>query len=127
MTGEALWLLGALFLGHYLGDYTPLLTARMLEAKAQGSPLKPIAGHAGVHSVLVGVAVAVLAAPGWSLLLAVCGIEFGTHFVIDATRGRLARLFPVLKDPDRGVYWRVLGLDQLAHMLVLLGIAALVL
>ncbi len=127
MTGDALWLLGALFLGHYLGDFTPLLTARMLEAKAQGSPLKPIAGHAGVHGVLVGVAVAVLAAPGWSLLLAVCGIEFGTHFVIDATRGRLARVFPVLRDPEQGVYWYVFGLDQLAHMLVLLGLAALVL
>ncbi len=127
MTGDALWLLGALFLAHYLGDFTPLLTARMLEAKAQGSALKPIAGHAGVHSVLVGVAVGVLAAPGWSLLLAVCGIEFGTHFVIDATRGRLARVFPVLKDPEQGVYWHVFGLDQLAHMLVLLGLAALVL
>ncbi len=127
MTGDALWLLGALFLAHYLGDFTPLLTARMLEAKAQGSPLKPIAGHAAVHSVLVGVAVAVLAAPAWSLLLAVCGIEFGTHFVIDATRGRLARVFPVLRDPERGVYWHVFGLDQLAHMLVLLGLATLVL
>ncbi len=127
MTGDALWLLGALFLAHYLGDFTPLLTARMLEAKAQGSPLKPIAGHAAVHSVLVGVAVAVLVAPAWSLLLAVCGIEFGTHFVIDATRGGLARVFPVLRDPERGVYWHVFGLDQLAHMLVLLGLAALVL
>ncbi len=126
MTGDALWLLGALFLAHYLGDFTPLLTARMLEAKAQGSPLKPIAGHAAVHSVLVGVAVAVLAAPAWSLLLAVCGIEFGTHFVIDATRGRLARVFPILRDPEQGVYWYVFGLDQLAHMLVLLGLAALV-
>ena len=127
MTGDALWLLGALFLAHYLGDFTPLLTARMLEAKAQGSPLKPIAGHSAVHSVFVGVAVAVLAAPAWSLLLAVCGIEFGTHFVIDATRGRLARVFPVLRDPEQGVYWYVFGLDQLAHMLVLLGLATLVL
>ncbi len=127
MTGDALWLLGALFLAHYLGDFTPLLTARMLEAKAQGSPLKPIAGHAAVHGVLVGVAVAVLVAPAWSLLLAVCGIELGTHFVIDVTRARLARPFPALKDPNQGVYWYIFGLDQLAHMLVLLGLAALVL
>ncbi len=127
MTGDALWLLGALFLAHYLGDFTPLLTARMLEAKAKGSPLKPIAGHAAVHGVLVGVAVGVLVAPAWWLLLAVCGIEFGTHFVIDVTRARLARPFPVLKDPERGVYWYVFGLDQLAHMLVLLGLATLVL
>lgn len=127
MTGEALRLLVGLLLAHYLGDFTPLSTRRMLEAKAQGGPMKPIAGHAAVHGVLVGLAIAALATPAWSLVAAAAGIEFVTHFIIDATRARMGRVVPAFSDPVQGAYWYLFGIDQFAHMLVLVGLAALVL
>lgn len=127
MTGEATWLLLALLFAHFLGDFTPLATARMQEAKAAGRPLKPIAGHAAVHGLLVTLAVVGFGGTPWTLVAGAAGLEFATHFLIDTVRGRLGGRVPALGDPRRSLYWTLLGLDQFAHGVVLVAIAALVL
>jgi hypothetical protein len=126
MTGRAIWLMASLFLAHFLGDFTRLSTNRMQEAKATGRPVGPIVAHGAVHAVLVGIAVAAAAWPGVSVLVAAMGVEFVTHFGIDWIRGRLGDGRPTLSSPESPAFWTVLGLDQLAHYLVLLWIAALV-
>jgi hypothetical protein len=126
VTTFAAGLLACLFVAHYLGDFTPLSTGRMLEAKAAGGPVSLIASHAGVQAVLVGIVVA--AATGFEMRLvgAALAIEFLTHFAIDLARGRIGARFPKIRDSSNRSFWWALGLDQLAHYLVLLWIAAMV-
>ncbi len=126
MSAEAVRLLAALLFAHFLGDYTPLATARMQEAKANGGPMGMIAAHAGVHAILVGIAVLALARPSLGLLAAAVGIQFVTHLALDAFRARMSVQAPALQDPTQNVFWTALGLDQLAHALVLVAIATLV-
>ncbi len=126
MNGEAAWLLAALLIAHYLGDFTPLASRRMQEAKTNGGPLRVIAGHAGVHAVLVALAAATLMRPTPALVGAATALEFVTHFGIDAVRARMTARIPALRDPTAGTFWYVLGADQLAHGLVLVGVAVLV-
>lgn len=127
MSGQTAVLLAFLFVAHFLGDFTPLASARIQEAKVTGTPLVPIAAHALIHAVLVGIAVAAIARPEAMVVAAAVAIEFWTHFGLDWLRGKLAARRPGLSDPSRQVFWTVVGLDQLAHTLVLVGIAALVL
>ena len=127
MTGEAVILLCGLFLAHYLGDFTPLATRRMLQAKAAAKPLWPIAAHAGVHTCLIALVIALASYPDVPLLLLACAIQFFTHFLLDAGRAGLGRRHPGLNDPARSRFWHVLGLDQLAHAIVLIVVAAIVL
>jgi len=126
VTVFAAGLLAFLLLAHYLGDFTPLSTSRMLEAKAAGGPVSPIASHAGVQTLLVALIVAVASGFDLRLVAAVVAIEFVTHFVIDLTRARLGVRFPQLRDPTNREFWWALGLDQLAHALVLVLITFLV-
>jgi len=126
LTAEAAWLLAFLLIGHFLGDFTPLSTASMLRAKAVGAPLGPIGTHAAVHAGLVAVAVALVAGAGLGLVALAAALELVSHFAIDLGRGRLLRRFPPLGDPVNSSFWSVLGLDQLAHGLVLIGLAFLV-
>ena len=127
MTPVAAVLLGMLLVGHFLGDFTPLSTERMREAKQTGRPVGPIALHALVHAVLAGIAVGAIARPLPMLLLGAVAIEFWTHLGIDWLRGRLSVRYPAIGDADQRAFWAALGLDQLAHGLVLVGIAYLVL
>lgn len=127
MTSTAIWLLITLFLVHFLGDFTPLSTPRMQEAKATGKPVGPILLHGLVHAILVGLAVVAVVRPGGSVVTAAVGIEFVTHFGIDWGRGLLAGRSSTLSDPKNQSFWTILGSDQLAHGLVLIWIAALVL
>ena len=127
MTDQAATLLILLFLGHFLGDFTPLATARMLEAKLTGSPIGPIALHALVHAVLVGLAVAAIARPVPMLILAAVSVEFWTHLGLDWVKGKMSVRRPGLSDPSQSIFWTALGIDQLAHALVLVGIAFLAL
>ena len=127
MNATAAGLLALLFVSHFLGDFTPLATSRMQKAKAVGRPLSPIAAHAAVHALLVGLAVLVGAWPGAALAGMAVGIEFVTHLAIDWTRGRLGAGRPALSDPVGQAFWSVLGFDQLAHGLVLIWIAFLIL
>ena len=133
MTTAAAWLLAGLFLAHFLGDFTPLATDRMQVAKASGGPLSLIAGHAAVHTVLVALAIGIAVGLGfpvqsaWTVVAAAAAIEFVTHFAIDALRAQLSRRSLHYHDPGERRFWVALGLDQLAHGLVLVGLAALVL
>jgi len=127
MTSEAAALLCGLFLAHYIGDFTPLVTRRMLEAKSAATPMWPILMHAAVHTGLMALAIALVSTPKASILLLACAIQLVTHFGLDAGRARLGLRKPGLNDPTRSEFWRLLGLDQLAHALVLIGVAALVL
>jgi hypothetical protein len=127
MTDQAAVLLLFLFVGHFLGDFTPLATARMLEAKLTGSPIGPIALHALVHAVLVGLAVAAIARPVPVFILAAVSVEFWTHLGLDWVKGKMSVRRPALGDPGQPIFWTALGIDQLAHALVLVGIAFLAL
>ncbi len=127
MTAQATTLLVFLLLGHFLGDFTPLATRRMQEAKLSGTPLGPIALHALIHAVLVGIAVVAIARPVPMLILAAVAVEFWTHLGLDWFRGRMSTRRPALGDPSQPVVWTALGLDQLGHALVLVGIAFLAL
>ncbi len=127
MSAPAAGFLVLLFFCHFLGDFTPLATPRMQAAKAAGTPVGPIAAHALAHALLVGVVVLLASGSAPGLVGMAAGIEFATHLVIDWTRGRLSAQYPGLSDPRGQAYWSILGLDQLAHGLVLIWIAFLVL
>ncbi len=126
MSHQAASLMAALLVAHFLADFTPLSTARMQAAKAVGSPLGPIAAHSLIQAILVALAVALAAGPGWAMVGAAAAIEFATHLGIDWTRGKLGAAIPALADSGDQEYWTALGLDQLAHGLVLVGIVALI-
>jgi hypothetical protein len=127
MSIQAGVLLAFLFVAHFLGDFTPLATARMQAAKARGTPVGPIALHALIHAILVGVVVVAIVRPDPLLILGAVTVEFWSHLGLDWLKGRLGARNPALADPGGRPFWTVLGLDQLAHALVLVGIAALVL
>jgi len=127
MSEGAAGLLAALLLCHFLGDFTPLSTARMQEAKSKGKPVGPIAAHALVHGALVAAAVLLVAAPGMPLVLLAGGLEFGTHFAIDWIRGLMGGRYPGVSDTNHQLFWSALGIDQFSHGLVLVWIAWLVL
>ncbi len=127
MSTTASILLVALFVAHFLGDFTPLATARMQRAKSSGGPMGPIAAHAAMHAILVGLAVLTVARPSPPVVALAVGLELVSHFAIDAARARIVVGMPALRDPGSNPFWWALGLDQLLHGLVLIGIAVLVL
>jgi hypothetical protein len=126
VTAFAAGLLALLLTTHYLGDFTPLSTGKMLEAKAAGGPVSLIASHAGVHAILVGLVVAVATGLDGRLVAAAVAIEFLTHFIIDTGRGMLGARVVKFRDSTHRAFWTALGADQLLHCLVLIGIAAFV-
>ncbi len=125
MSGADLLLLSLLLVAHAIGDFSPLSTAAMRAAKSGNGPVALIGAHAGVHALLVVVACVLARAP-WDLVLAAAGIELATHFAIDDVRMLAGRRYPVIQDPTRDPFWYVLGVDQLAHGVVLMAIAVLV-
>jgi hypothetical protein len=124
MSAQATSLLAGLLFGHFLGDFTPLSTARMQAAKAAGGPLGPILAHAAVHGLLVALVVTTLIRPAPAAVAGLAAFELATHFLLDAGRAKLAARFAALADPARRPFWTLLGLDQLAHGLVLVTIVA---
>lgn len=127
MTTQAAVLLAVLLVGHFLGDFTSLATARMQEAKANGGPMLLIAAHAAVHALLTGLAVALVVRPEPSVIALATGLQFLTHWALDAFRARLGLRVPELRDPGKNIYWTALGLDQLVHGLVLVFITMIAL
>jgi len=120
-------LLAALLLAHTLGDFTPLATPRMLRAKSDGRPIGPIAAHAAVHGLLAGLAVLLVVRPPLSTVALVSGVVLSTHLLIDLAKARVGLRVPVVKDVGANPFWWALGVDQLLHGLVLIGVAFLVL
>jgi len=110
-----------LLVTHYVGDFTPLATSEMQEAKAgRQSPLLILA-HAAVHGALVLAAVS-LVRPSWDIVATVAAFEFATHAGIDFAKMKFGVRFPVLRDPSGGPHWFLFGFDQLLHGLVLVAI-----
>ncbi len=85
-----------------------------------------IAGHAAVHALLVALVAMLLVSPGWSNLALAAAIVFISHLALDGARSWLCQRFPVLSDPRAGPFWYYLGVDQLGHTLVLIGVAAFI-
>lgn len=119
MTNATLLLI-ALLVCHYLADFC-LTMPVMIRAKADGRRLWPIALHASVHAVLMGVCLCVYGV-GWKWLLALTAIELVSHFVIDVSKARISSRYPYLSDSRRKPYWMLYGLDQLLHQLVVVVI-----
>lgn len=127
MNAEAAWLLAGLFTAHYLGDFTPLLTERMLVAKREGRPLAPIGLHGAVHGALAALAIGVAASPPLGTVGLGAAIVLVSHFAVDLGRAQIVARLPALRDSARRAHWVALGLDQLVHGLVLIAVAAVVL
>ena len=93
----------------------------MIRAKADGKTLWPIALHALIHALLMGVCLLVFGVK-WGLLAQLLLLVFASHFIIDTVKARLSAHFPVLADAQRKPYWAIYGLDQLLHQLVVVAI-----
>ncbi|MCA0431089.1 MAG: DUF3307 domain-containing protein [Bacteroidetes bacterium] len=110
-------LLISLFICHWLADFTPLSTKRMLEAKKDGKKLIPILVHASVHATLMGLVMFYFIGIS-ELSLNLILFQLLTHFIIDVCKGRL-NFIPALQAPTNKLYWFVFGLDQLLHAIVI--------
>ena len=113
-------LLVSLLVCHYLADFC-LTTSAMIRAKADGRNVWPIMLHAGIHALLIG-AWWLFWGVVWNSLLLFMLVEFVSHFLIDTIKGRLTARFSTLSDQQRKPYWMLFGLDQLLHLLIVVGI-----
>jgi len=107
---------------HFFADY-PLQSTWMVENKGTwGHPAGAV--HALVHAVLTSLAFLVIT-PTLFVGLAIIAGEFVIHYHIDVAKEHLVRRFKVTSMD--GKFWVLLGLDQLAHHLTYLAIAAVLL
>lgn len=119
-------LLLSLFFCHLLADYTHLSTGWMLQAKRFGKPLLPILVHAGVHALLMGIALTALGYGNpfqWDIVAQLMIFQLVTHFAIDVWKGRMNGWFPILQSPDNKWYWIIFGVDQYFHAVVIVLMA----
>lgn len=114
-----------LFICHFLGDYTHLSTAWMLNAKRFGKPLLPILAHALVHAFLMMLflGIFILNSNKGHLLLTLFVFQLITHFAIDVWKGRMNGWFPALQSPANKWHWIVFGFDQLLHAIVIIAMS----
>ena len=117
---NAVLLLVALLVCHYLADFC-LTMVVMIRAKADGRNLWPIAFHATIHAVLMGLCLLVYGT-GWQLMLVLMMTELVSHFVIDVSKAKVSIRFPYLSDNRHKPYWMIYGLDQLLHQMVVVVI-----
>ncbi|MCU0431746.1 MAG: DUF3307 domain-containing protein [Cytophagaceae bacterium] len=109
-----------LFACHFLGDFV-LSSKRMLEAKKYGRPVLPIAGHAGIHALLMYVWMYNFVL--FETLLYLTMIQFVSHLIIDVAKGRLQQALPSCREATQKGYWILFGADQLLHASVILYMA----
>ena len=119
MTNVTLLLI-ALLVCHYLADYCLTLPV-MIRAKVDGRNLWPIAFHATIHAVLIGLCLLVYNVD-WKLLLVLMMIKLFSHFVIDVLKAQISIRIPYLSDNRHKPYWMLYGLDQLLHQMVVVVI-----
>lgn len=112
-------LLIALFCCHYLADFTPISTARMLAAKKFGRPFTPILVHGHVHGSLMFLALLYFNIDGVRAA-ELYMLQTWTHAGIDLLKGRCNGWFPALQNAAAPPHWMVFGADQLAHTLIIL-------
>ena len=119
MTNVVLLLI-ALFVCHYLADFC-LTWSMLIRAKTDGRNLCPIAFHATIHAVLIGLCLLVYSV-GWQLLIALMMTELVSHFAIDILKAQISIRYPYWSDNRHKPYWMLYGLDQLLHHIVLIVI-----
>lgn len=120
MTAAVLLVIVILEIKHFFADY-PLQNAWMVANKGTwGHPAGIV--HSLIHAVLTALAFLVITPP----LLVGLGImvgEFLLHYHIDVTKEQLLRRQKLTSADGR--FWVLLGLDQLAHHLTYVAIAAI--
>ena len=119
MTNTVLLLI-TLLVCHYLADFC-LTMPVMIRAKTDGRNLWPIALHATIHAVLIGLCLLVYGV-GWQLLLVLIVTELVSHFAIDVLKAQISIRFPYWSDNRHKPYWMLYGLDQLLHQIVMIVI-----
>jgi hypothetical protein len=126
MTIAALTLLALLFLKHFVWDFccqTPeMLRGKGIYGNKDGifhSYLQAIFTWAAVFAVYVifPTAIPVL----FPLLIIVTVLDFVVHYHVDYVKAKYGA-----KDSAKPVFWKHLGLDQLAHYMTYLAIVAIV-
>jgi hypothetical protein len=121
-----IFLLIGLFVCHFLGDYV-LSTSWMLAAKKIGKPVLPILAHGAVHTALMAALLILLKGVTPAVLIALV-IQLVSHTYTDITKGRItASKAEVFGDISKPRFWWLFGVDQLAHQIIILIMAALVL
>lgn len=107
---------------HFLGDFSPLSTSKMLQAKEKGWPLPPIFLHACIHGVLMFSVLIFFV--DLKLACYLMAFEITTHFFIDVWKGRMNVWLPIVADPKNKYHWMLFGFDQLLHQVVINTIVA---
>ena len=115
MTNTVL-LLMTLLVCHYLADFC-LTWPGLIRAKVDEGSLWPIALHAAIHEVLIGLCLLVCGV-GWQLLLVLVMTELVSHFAIDVLKAQISVRFPYWSDNRYKSYWMLYGFDQLLHQMV---------
>ena len=116
-----IFLLLALNIAHFFGDFTPL-NKWFIAAKQYGKPIWLVASHGTVNGVLYGIATSWL---GMKAALLAFIIETVTHTLIDVLKGRINKRFPIVEDVRKSYHWVLMGADQLLHQIVLIFIVSL--
>lgn len=98
-------------LKHFVCDY-PLQTPYMLGKMQRIDWVKPLAAHAGVHSLFT-FCITLIFVPSIAIYLALA--DFVIHFIVDRIKASpdLGGRFK----PDQPYFWWALGADQMAHHL----------
>lgn len=95
---------------HFVCDY-PLQSQYMLKKMNESGWVKPLAAHAGVHSIFTFLIVAVFG--GLFLAIPMAILDFVVHFAIDRIKVKYSKGV----NPSESKFWAYLGLDQMAHHL----------
>ena len=95
---------------HFICDYQ-LQTQYMLKKTNDYNWIKPLAAHAGIHSLFTFLIVSIFS--GFVLALLMALLDFTIHFIIDRIKAKLSKR----TNPSESKFWSYLGLDQMAHHL----------
>lgn len=119
------FLLAVLIVMHVVSDFTCLTTPTMIAAKKHGKPLFPIFQHALINGVLKTWVFFVFTSLSPLFLITLFLLETLTHFFFDTMKGKIAAWFPVTEDKTKQQYWKILGIDQALHHMVMLVMVAI--
>ncbi|MBN8701491.1 MAG: DUF3307 domain-containing protein [Bacteroidetes bacterium] len=108
---------------HLFGDFSPLSTSKMLQAKEKGTPSIPIFLHASIHGLLMLSVLVFFCSIKLAIIL--CLFEIVTHFLIDTWKGKMNVWFPIFSDNKNKYHWMLFGFDQFLHQLVIVSIVHL--
>ncbi len=109
---------------HWAGDFTHLSRPYMLAAKRIGYPFGPILDHAVVHGALMFSVLFIAVSP--IAAITALFIEVPTHFGIDVLKGKMNEWVPSLQSPANTFHWWVFGIDQYAHVAVIVLILTVI-